>query len=120
MPKNLEISFLMDFYGEMLTEKQREVMEYYYDDDLSLGEIAANEGITRQGVRDSIKRAEAQLLEMEQRLKLAQKFRNVQQGLDHISRAALRIQQCNRDSVCSREIEKEIDIILNAVEGLSD
>ncbi len=50
MAKNLEISLLMDFYGEMLTEKQREVIDYYYNDDLSLGEIAANEGITRQGV----------------------------------------------------------------------
>ena len=64
MAKDLKISFLLDFYGEMLTQKQREVIEYYYNDDLSLAEIADNEGITRQGVRDSIKRAEAQLLEM--------------------------------------------------------
>ena len=49
MAKNLEISFLLDFYGEMLTQKQREVIEYYYNDDLSLAEIADNEGITRQG-----------------------------------------------------------------------
>ena len=62
MAKNLEISYLLDFYSEMLTQKQREVIEYYYNDDLSLSEIAMNEGITRQGVRDSIKRAESQLL----------------------------------------------------------
>ena len=68
MAKNLEISLLFDFYGDMLTEKQRDVVELYYNDDLSLSEIAENEGITRQGVRDSIKRAEAQLLEMEERL----------------------------------------------------
>ena len=54
MAKNLEISYLLDFYSEMLTQKQREVIEYYYNDDLSLSEIAMNEGITRQGVRDSI------------------------------------------------------------------
>ena len=60
MAKNLEISLLFDFYGDMLTEKQRDVVELYYNDDLSLSEIAENEGITRQGVRDSIKRAEAQ------------------------------------------------------------
>lgn len=65
MAKNLEISFLLDFYGSMLTEKQRIMIEYYYNDDLSLAEIADNEGITRQGVRDSIKRAEGQLLELE-------------------------------------------------------
>ena len=49
MAKNLEISFLLDFYGSMLTEKQRIMIEYYYNDDLSLAEIADNEGITRQG-----------------------------------------------------------------------
>ena len=55
MAKNLEIALLFDFYGEMLTDKQRDVVELYYNDDLSLSEIAENEGITRQGVRDSIK-----------------------------------------------------------------
>ena len=62
MAKNLEISFLLDFYGDMLTDKQRDVVELYYNEDLSLAEIAAHSGITRQGVRDSIKRAEGQLL----------------------------------------------------------
>ena len=55
MGKNFEISLLLDFYGDMLTEKQRDMVDYYYNDDLSLSEIAENEGITRQGVRDSIK-----------------------------------------------------------------
>lgn len=75
MGKNLEIALLLDFYGEMLTEKQRDMVDYYYNDDLSLAEIAENEGITRQGVRDSIKRAEAQMLEMEERLGLSRRFR---------------------------------------------
>ena len=52
MAKNLEIPFLLDFYGEMLTEKQRNCLAYYYEEDLSLSEIAENEGISRQGVRD--------------------------------------------------------------------
>ena len=77
MAKNLEISLLLDFYGDMLTEKQRDMVDYYYNDDLSLSEIAENEGITRQGVRDSIKRAEAQMLEMEERLGLARRFRKI-------------------------------------------
>ena len=88
MAKNLEISYLLDFYSEMLTQKQREVIEYYYNDDLSLSEIAMNEGITRQGVRDSIKRAESQLLEMEERLGLCKRFREMQEGLDRIIEAA--------------------------------
>lgn len=53
MAKNLEVSFLLDFYGEMLTQKQHDFLVYYYDEDLSLSEIAENEGITRQGVRDA-------------------------------------------------------------------
>ena len=64
MAKNLEIAVLLDLYGDMLTEKQRDFLGYYYNDDLSLSEIAENEGITRQGVRDAIKRAEAQLFDM--------------------------------------------------------
>ena len=56
--KNLKISDLLDFYGECLTEKQRNFLDYYYNDDLSLSEIAENESITRQGVRDAIKRGE--------------------------------------------------------------
>ena len=64
MAKNLEIAVLLDLYGDMLTEKQRDFLGYYYNDDLSLSEIAENEGITRQGVRDAIKRAEAQLFDI--------------------------------------------------------
>ena len=52
----LEMSLLFDFYGETLTEKQRELFDLYYNEDLSLSEIAEHAGITRQGVRDSIKR----------------------------------------------------------------
>lgn len=88
MAKNLEISLLLDFYGEMLTEKQRDVVELYYNEDLSLAEIAAHSNITRQGVRDSIKRAEGILLDLEQRLGLAQRFRYIQSGLDEIARCA--------------------------------
>ena len=73
MAKNLEISILLDYYGQMLTEKQLEVAQLYYNEDLSLAEIAQLANITRQGVRDSIKRAEGTLLVMEQRLGLARK-----------------------------------------------
>ncbi len=72
--KDLRISVLLDHYGAMLTDKQREVIDLYYNDDLSLAEIAEQEGITRQGVRDNIKRGEAQLLEMEEKLHAARRF----------------------------------------------
>ncbi|GAA6514654.1 YlxM family DNA-binding protein [Merdimmobilis hominis] len=88
MAKDLSISILLDFYGDMLTEKQREVIELYYNADLSLAEISGLSGITRQGVRDSIKRAEAQLLEYEERLGLAKRFREIEAGLREIIEAA--------------------------------
>ena len=75
MAKNLEISYLLDFYGDMLTDKQRDVMEQYYNDDLSLAEIADNQGITRQGVRDAIKRGESLLLELEEKVGFAARYR---------------------------------------------
>ncbi len=72
--KNLYISALLDVYGEFLSEKQRSITEHYFNDDLSLSEIAENEGITRQGVSDLIKRAEAQLLSFEERCKYCEKI----------------------------------------------
>lgn len=120
MAKNLEISFLLDFYGDMLTEKQREVIEYYYNDDLSLSEIADNEGITRQGVRDSIKRAETQLLEMEERLGLAKRFREMRGGLEEIMAAAEQIQQVNQHSVNSRDLERQSQRILDIAQKLCE
>lgn len=74
MPKDLFVSSLLDVYGYFLNEKQRRVLEYYYNDDLSLSEIAENEGITRQGVADLIKRSEAQLRQLEKDCGYCEKF----------------------------------------------
>jgi len=84
LPKDFTFSVLFDFYGKMLTEKQQTIMDCYYNKDLSLSEIAENEGISRQGVRDSIKRAEAQLLDMENRLNFVKKIRRIQNKSDDI------------------------------------
>lgn len=67
MGKNLYISSLLDVYGDFLSDKQRNITEHYYNDDLSLSEIAENEGITRQGVSDLIRRTEAQLVSFEEK-----------------------------------------------------
>lgn len=120
MAKNLKISFLLDFYGDMLTEKQREVVDYYYNDDLSLSEIAENEGITRQGVRDAIKRAEAQLLEMEEHLGFAERYRTVSEGLREIREAAEHIADYNDHYSCSREIGENTQRILATVQKLTE
>ena len=104
MAKNLQITVLLDFYGDMLTEKQRNFIGYYYNDDLSLSEIAVNEGITRQGVRDAIKRAESQLFEMESRLELARRFDEMRDGLNEIIALANDISDYNMRHSLSKEI----------------
>ena len=71
--KNLQLSFLLDQYGAVLGERHRMMLDYYYNQDLSLGEIAAEVGISRQGVRDSIKKAEEELLFLEKHLHLHQR-----------------------------------------------
>ncbi|WP_249318223.1 YlxM family DNA-binding protein [Yeguia hominis] len=120
MPKNLEISVLLDFYGDMLTEKQREMIEFYYNDDLSLAEIAENQGITRQGVRDSIKRAEQQMLEMEDRLGMAKRFHEMQDGLEKICEAAGRIAEYNNRFVFAFEIDTEVKSIIETAQQLCE
>ena len=104
MGKNLDMTLLLDFYGDMLTDKQRTFISYYYNDDLSLSEIAANEGITRQGVRDAIKRAEAQLVGMEERLGLVTRFENMKSGLGEIIEVSDEIAAYNREHPLSKEI----------------
>ncbi len=96
MAVNPEFTVLLDVYGNILTQKERSMLDYYYNDDLSLREISDNENaerrerrdsgeqpirendtITRQGVRDTIKRAEAKLLAMEEKLGLVRKNREM-------------------------------------------
>ena len=101
--KNLEISYLLDFYGDVLTEKQRDVMEQYYNDDLSLSEIADNFGITRQGVRDAIKRGEGTILELEDKVGFARRYRAVQEGIESLEWLAREINLYNNNSYAMSE-----------------
>ena len=70
MDKNVEIALLLDFYGNMLTDRQREIMNLYYEDNLSLSEIAEELNISKQGVSDSLKRSEKVLYDTESKLQL--------------------------------------------------
>ncbi len=120
MGKDLTISLLYDFYGEMLTEKQREVIELYYNQDLSLAEIAAHSGITRQGVRDSIKRAEQQLRQSEELLGLVKRFGEIRQTIAQIVRCAQEIELINDRFCFSKDITQRSRRIIELSAGLSD
>lgn len=68
MENNVKISILLDIYGKLLTQKQYKLLDDYYNNDLSLSEIAENENITRQAVRDNLKKGENNLFEYEEKL----------------------------------------------------
>lgn len=72
--KNMQYSLLLDFYGELLPPAQRDMIDLYYNEDLSLSEIAEQVGITRQGVRDSVRRSEEALASYEEKLGMAKRF----------------------------------------------
>lgn len=86
--KDLSIGYLLDFYGELLTERKRGVLDMYYNEDLSLAEISDVIGISRQGVRDIIKKSEAELLFYEEKLGLARRLDEVREAVGRISALA--------------------------------
>ncbi len=107
--KNLNIGYLLDFYGELLSERKRSVMDMYYNEDFSLAEIAAEIGISRQGARDIIKKSEEELLFYEEKLGLAKKLKSVE---DHASQ----LQQMAKEHALPEEIEEKISELLSIVE----
>ena len=121
MSKNLEMSYLLDFYGNVLTEKQRDMMQQYYNMDLSLSEIADNFGITRQGVRDSIKRGESVLLELEEQVGFADKYRSLMDGIDKIKTLAQNIAFYNSASYTTNDdIGKSATDIMRIIDTLAE
>lgn len=109
MAKDLSITILMDFYGAMLTDKRYDALDMYYNQDMSLGEIAEELEISRQGVRDSVKHGEKQLMDYEEKLNLAERFMKIR---DKISRINNILDQTEHfDSM------DEIKSILNEIEN---
>ena len=105
--KKVEVSILCQIYGKLLTEKQYEVINDYYNNDYSLSEIAENNNITRQAVRDMIKKGESKLFEFEEKLLIMKKMRNQEKQIQSI------IEELNKikDTASDKKIEK----ILNNV-----
>ncbi len=104
MEKAVYISLLLDFYGELLTEKQREYADLYFNENLSLGEIAENDGISRQAVRDSLLRAEAALLETERKTGLVERHTKLQAQIGEAEALLDRIGQLNSSRLGSPEL----------------
>ena len=99
------MAMLYDFYGDLLTDRQKEFYDLYYNEDLSLAEIAENYGITRQGVRDVIVRAEAYLTEIEDKTGLIRRFHTMQGQLRELSGCAQQVLDLNDASLNSEELE---------------
>ncbi len=86
MEKIVEQAMLYDFYGELLTAHQRQIYEDVVFENLSLGEIAQEEGVSRQAVHDIVKRCDKALLEYEEKLKLVEKFISIKEKIEEIDR----------------------------------
>ena len=92
MEKNIEISILCQIYGKLLTQKQLGILEDYYNMDLSLSEIAENNKITRQAVRDIIKKGEKKLFEFEEKLQIMKKMQKQEKQISIILSELLQIE----------------------------
>lgn len=110
MERNIELGMLLTWYGAFLTPRQQTLLALHVDEDLSLSEIAESEGISRQGVHDALRRAETQLVEMENRLGLVRRMKAVQEGIAALS-----------DSVSQAHLpEEEKQSLLRQIEKLQN
>ncbi len=109
------MTMLYDFYGELLTERQKEFYDLYYNEDLSLSEIAENYGISRQGVRDVIVRAEGIMTEIEDKTGLVRRYQQMRGLLEDIRSKADRIREINYRQYENRELQLLADQILESV-----
>lgn len=114
------MTMLFDFYGEVLTPRQKEFFDLYYNEDLSLAEIAENYGISRQGVRDVIVRAEAIMTDLEDKTGLMKRFMLMQQQVQAILDAAEKIQTVNYWQYDNPELARLADEITRSAQALKE
>ena len=113
MDQTVEWSLLLDFYGELLTSRQRELCELSFNQDLSLSEIAENTGVSRQAVHDALRRAESALVEFEAKTGCVARARQSAAAAHTIRTAALGLQNCSDPAV-----HAAAETILAALAGL--
>jgi len=117
MDKIYEISLLLDFYGQLLSKKQYEILDLHFNNDYSLGEIAEHFNISRQGIFDNIKRGKAYLLNLEEKLGLVNKFTEQKAKAEKILEY---IKKINKENMNKEDIEylKKIEIgIMDIIES---
>ena len=114
------MTMLFDFYGEVLTPRQKEFFDLYYNEDLSLAEIAENYGISRQGVRDVIVRAEAIMTDLEYKTGLMKRFMLMQQQVQAILDAAEKIQTVNYRQYDNPELARLANEITRSAQALKE
>ena len=108
MDKNVKVSILWQIYGKLLTDKQYEIINDYYNNDLSLSEIAENNNITRQAVRDVIKKGENKLFEYEEKLLIMKKTLNQEKQIQEIISELNKI----KDNSSDKKIEKILSNVM--------
>ena len=118
--KNLQFSVLLDYYADMLTDKQKDVIDLYYNEDLSLSEIAEHENITRQGVRDSIKRGEQTMLELEDKFRLAERSQKYYEIITEVGQLAADIKEECVHWTAPKAITKRAEYLVQLAEENKD
>jgi len=116
--KNIEISYLLDYYGEVLTDKQKDAIDLYYNEDLSLAEISEHVGITRQGVRDAIKRGEEIILELEEKLGFMRKLTEFREAFEIINECANNVKYSKNNVNFYKILDENVDLILDVTQKI--
>ncbi len=119
MAKNFRICILLDYYKTMLTEKQVEVIDLYYNQDLSLAEISELMKVTRQGVRDHIKRAEESLLALEEKLHMVQRAEYEQERYDSMQRVVEELATLNQLQIHHPQITRNVQQLSELLKELN-
>lgn len=109
------MSLLLDYYGGLLTDKQKNYFDLYYNQDFSLAEIAEQEGISRQGVHDTISRTEATLLQMEACIGCVARAESIRKGLDEITSRAKALRE-HEDPTVRQSAESILSAVLSLKE----
>jgi len=111
----MTIPLLMDLYGQVLSERKRELLDYYYNEDYSLAEIAEITGISRQGIRESVKKSEAELRTLDASLQLVERTQDLERKIAGI-REKMRLVL---EETLEESVREKLEQICNAIDTLS-